>query len=81
MAKPKRDLPMMPSTAVDDPNRLRCEWVSEGRRCRFPGGISPHTNGTGPWYCRFHFNCADPKYGAEVVEQSIQGVPYLQEAA
>ena len=31
-----------------------CAWLANGEQCHYPGTTSHHTNGTGPWYCRFH---------------------------
>ena len=33
-----------------------CEYVTTMQeRCRYPATISSSTNGSGPWFCRFHF--------------------------
>lgn len=58
-------------TCVDPSLRyIRCEWVSDYERCRYPGTLSPNTRGGGPWFCRGHFGCDDPVLGAQIVSQS-----------
>lgn len=46
----------------------QCDWEADGMRCQYPGTISPSTNG--PNYCRLHFGCDDPVFGATVAEAS-----------
>jgi hypothetical protein len=53
-----------------DPQRFQCAWVADGLRCRYPGTIAQSTNGTGPHYCRWHYQCADPVHGARLVQES-----------
>ena len=48
----------------------QCEWEADGERCRYPGSISRHTNGHGPWYCSAHDVCATGVLGAQIVEAS-----------
>jgi hypothetical protein len=48
----------------------QCEWLSDGERCRYPGSISRHTNGHGPWYCSAHDLCLTGMDGAQIVEAS-----------
>ena len=48
----------------------QCDWDSAGRRCRYPGSISTNTGAGGPYFCRLHFGCADPIFGAQIVEAS-----------
>ena len=59
---------------VVDHNRMRCEWMSAGERCRYAGSISPATLGSGPWYCREHFGCPDMTEGAAIVKRSVAAV-------
>lgn len=61
------------SSAPHDPNRFRCEWTTNGQRCRYPATSSESTLGGGPWYCRGHFRCAqtgDGRTGQRIVEES-----------
>lgn len=48
----------------------RCEWVSDGLRCKYPASLTHSTHGSGPWYCRLHFECGSASYGASVVQAS-----------
>jgi len=47
-----------------------CSWTSGSQQCRYPATLSSTTLGDGPWFCTFHFECASPSYGAEVVKAS-----------
>src|SRR5204862_8118984 len=47
-----------------------CSWHAGNERCRFPGSISSSNKG-GPWYCRGHANCSDPRVGGQIVDESI----------
>lgn len=49
-----------------------CAYMASGIRCGFAGTISHTTlNSEGStWWCRYHFDCRDPKFGAMVVTQS-----------
>jgi len=49
----------------------QCEWVADGERCRYPGSISRHTNGHGPWYCGAHDRCGGGALGAQIVTASL----------
>jgi hypothetical protein len=49
-----------------------CDWNANGERCRFPGTISPSTNGeNAQWFCSQHFGCSDPVVGADVLHASM----------
>ena len=48
----------------------QCSWESGGIRCLYPGSISHNISGAGPWFCRWHFDCTDPIYGMQVIDQS-----------
>lgn len=48
----------------------QCEWQAWGEQCRFPGSMTTNTHEGGPYFCRAHFACDDPAFGAQVVEQS-----------
>jgi hypothetical protein len=58
----------------------RCAYVANGQRCAFPGSISHTTmnhgpsgkDSTGDWWCRYHFDCNDARFGAQVVEDSLK---------
>lgn len=67
--------------APPDPNRYRCAWEADGKRCKYPGNLSSSTNGTGPYYCRWHFHCDDPVHGARLVQESQSYHPENPEAA
>jgi hypothetical protein len=47
-----------------------CEWLSDGRNCRYPATMSTNTHEGGPWYCCLHFQCDSAAYGAQVVDAS-----------
>jgi len=49
----------------------QCDWEADGERCRYPGSISRHTNGHGPWYCAAHDVCGTGAVGAQIVEASM----------
>lgn len=48
----------------------QCEWISNRERCSYPGSLSLNTHEGGPYYCRLHFGCDDPVFGAQIVEAS-----------
>lgn len=48
----------------------QCEWISDNRRCLYPGSISTNTHEGGPWYCGLHFQCDSASFGATVVDAS-----------
>jgi len=48
-----------------------CEWETDGHRCRYPGSMSTNMGGTGPWYCRLHYGCKDPIFGAQIIQASM----------
>jgi hypothetical protein len=58
----------------------RCAYVAGGQRCALPGTISHSTMNHGPsgkdpsgdWWCRYHFDCNDARFGAQVVEDSLK---------
>lgn len=47
----------------------QCEWEAESQ-CLYPGSLSTNLHEGGPYYCREHFACKDPVWGATVVEAS-----------
>lgn len=61
--------------AVIDPLRHQCAWEADGKRCRYPGTVGRSVNGSGPWFCRWHDDCADPVHGARLVEESQSYTP------
>lgn len=44
----------------------QCEWSTDSQLCRYPGSM-----GGGPWYCRLHYGCKDPIFGAQIVQASM----------
>lgn len=48
----------------------RCEWLSNGERCHWPGSCSTDTHGGGPWYCTAHNDCDDMEKGLRIVVES-----------
>ena len=52
----------------------QCWYEANSQQCRYPGSISPHTNGSGPWYCTAHdkllMDRASPTIGAQIVTAS-----------
>jgi len=67
---------MKPKTAKQENDERplgysQCEWVADGERCRYPGSISRHVNGHGPWYCGAHDRCGSGPLGAQIVEASF----------
>lgn len=52
----------------------QCEWTHATDRCRYPGTLSTNTGQGGPYYCRLHFACIDPIFGAQVVDASFDYV-------
>jgi len=63
-----------------DPERFRCAWEADGLRCCYPGGAASSTNGSGPYYCAWHYHCADPVRGARLVHESQGYRPEDREA-
>lgn len=53
----------------------QCDWQADDNRCRYPGSISNHTNGSGHWYCtahdRAHTDGAGPRIAAQIVAASL----------
>ena len=57
----------------DIPTDMQCQWVANGRRCRYPVGRFEQGMKTGK--CVFHRNCGDPADGARIVEESLTATP------
>lgn len=72
LSKAGRELGAVPLPYSGMPDNLRCSWVSGGNRCKYPGTITHSTlaDSSTKWFCRFHFDCEDPIYGARVVDVS-----------
>ena len=66
----KRDSEIVKALHANDLGYQQCEWESAGERCRYPGSMSTNTHEGGPYFCREHFACKDPMWGATVVEAS-----------
>jgi len=32
-----------------------CEWENNGKQCKLLGTMSPSVDGSGPWFCRWHW--------------------------
>ena len=58
------------SASLSNFNYMRCEWLSDGERCRNAGTISSATTGHGPWYCHAHFRTPEMHEGHRIVEES-----------
>jgi hypothetical protein len=66
------------TASADDLNRFRCDWESNGVRCRYPGGCSRATLGSGSKFCFGHLACADTAdggLGQRIVDESIEKIP------
>lgn len=47
-----------------------CNWISDGRQCRFPGIFAESTTGSDRWLCPYHHRAPDQADGREIVERS-----------
>ena len=50
--------------------RDQCAYELDGQRCQYTGTLATTTLGDGPFFCRWHFECASPAVGEEIIRQS-----------
>ena len=62
-------------TGAQDRNSTQCAWTAGALRCQYLGSLSHDTHGSGPWYCREHFDPADLHEAAQAVEASQRMIP------
>lgn len=67
---------------MQDPNHMRCAYMSGGQRCIAGGAVSDNTRGGGPWYCGQHYRVlGDPVKGHKIFEDYRKnGVPRIVRA-
>ena len=59
-----------------------CEYTTATQeRCRYPATMSPSTNGSGPWFCRFHFFARGTAMADHMVEASRDYAPATWDVA
>ena len=70
MARKKSELVKALENQAQPLGYQQCEWLAGTERCHYPGSMSTNTGSGGPYFCRLHFACSDPIYGADVVAAS-----------
>ena len=48
----------------------RCNWMSDGEQCEFPGTRADSTLGECRWFCAYHARSQSPAMASQIVEAS-----------